>query len=530
MVPGLSYPVFDVASAQAVAPGSTAFLFLDDRTLLARTVVALREAQAVWAEFSRLTRAKTHDGKSQVWARTEAAFVAFEAQGWSPRFQVEVLGVSVGLCGRGISPSETLRFQKAHRLARRLAVLPCSHSFKSSLVSLVLSPLVSWGSLLGGRVPSIAEVSSFRTLARCAVKGYEGGHESVDLQQVLLLGHTSDLLFVSIQRVLKAFHLWRASHPLVPAVRPSGFLSCFSHAVSRLGGVVVGPGVFRFGFFAWDSSSPVGFVSGYAHCLRQFWRLSRARVWLNSQRNDARIARESNLVLTSSLLDRLRQVSLTVDGHARQVMCGGLSTTAHSSAPPNFCFCCSQNVVQSTDHIWWHCPPFSHLRVVPRPSSSCVARLGWGGGGANPNIIRQLGAIRHSFLALKRKEGGARCRSLPMIADPAARGGDCLRVLRSSIDDDDDDEDDETTKRRSTLVQTHENITKCHACHAKRHDNTCLERKGFAASPIDTARPEENQRHETGHVGASKRAFRARLPPIFTLCSFKTDVFLRVFL
>ena len=394
-----------------LVPQSTAFLFLDDRTLLARTVVALREAQAVWAEFSRLTRAKTHDGKSQVWARTEAAFVAFEAQGWSPRFQVEVLGVSVGLCGRGISPSETLRFQKAHRLARRLAVLPCSHSFKSSLVSLVLSPLVSWGSLLGGRVPSIAEVSSFRTLARCAVKGYEGGHESVDLQQVLLLGHTSDLLFVSVQRVLKAFHVWRASHPLVPAVRPSGFLSCFSRAVSRLGGAVVGPGVFRFGSFAWDSSSPVGFVSGYAHCLRQFWRLSRARVWLNSQRNDARIARESNLVLTSSLLDRLRQVSLTVDGHARQVMCGGLSTTAHSSAPPNFCFCCSQNVVQSTDHIWWHCPPFSHLRVVPRPSSSCVARLGWGGGGANPNIIRQLGAIRHSFLALKRKEGGAAARA-----------------------------------------------------------------------------------------------------------------------
>ena len=131
----------------------TAFLFLDDRTLLARTVGALREAQAVWAEFSRLTRAKTHEGKSQVWARTEAAFAAFEAHGWSPRFQVEVLGVSVGLCGRGISPSETLRFQKAHRLARRLAVLPCSHSFKSSLVSLVLSPLVSWGVAVGWACP-----------------------------------------------------------------------------------------------------------------------------------------------------------------------------------------------------------------------------------------------------------------------------------------------------------------------------------------------------------------------------------------
>ena len=53
---------------------------------------------------------------------------------------------------------------------------------------------------------------------------------------------------------------------------------------------------------------------------------------------------------------------------------------------------------------------------------------------------------------------------------------------------------------------------------------------GFAASPIDTAKPRDNQRLETRRVGAPKRAFCARLPPIFTLCSFKIDVFLRVFL
>ena len=36
------------------------------------------------------------------------------------------------------------------------------------------------------------------------------------------------------------------------------------------------------------------------------------------------------------------------------------------------------------------------------------------------------------------------------------------------------------------------------------------------ASPIDTATPQENQRLETKHVGAEKRAFRARHPPILT--------------
>ena len=42
-------------------------------------------------------------------------------------------------------------------------------------------------------------------------------------------------------------------------------------------------------------------------------------------------------------------------------------------------------------------------------------------------------------------------------------------------------------------------------------------RRGFPASPIDTAKPQENQRLETRHVGAPKQAFRARLPPIFTV-------------
>ena len=36
------------------------------------------------------------------------------------------------------------------------------------------------------------------------------------------------------------------------------------------------------------------------------------------------------------------------------------------------------------------------------------------------------------------------------------------------------------------------------------------------ASSMDTATPQENQRLETRHVGAEKRAFRARRPPILT--------------
>ena len=46
---------------------------------------------------------------------------------------------------------------------------------------------------------------------------------------------------------------------------------------------------------------------------------------------------------------------------------------------------------------------------------------------------------------------------------------------------------------------------------------------------FDTARQQENQRFQTRREGAPKQAFRARLPPIFTFCNIKIDVFLRVF-
>ena len=75
-------------------------------------------------------------------------------------------------------------------------------------------------------------------------------------------------------------------------------------------------------------------------------------------------------------------------------------------------------------------------------------------------------------------------------------------------------------RKTSILCETSGNF------HSWQHDKKTT----FAASPIDTARPRENQTCEKRQVGAPKRAFRARLPPIFTLCSFKLDVFLRVFL
>ena len=67
---------------------------------------------------------------------------------------------------------------------------------------------------------------------------------------------------------------------------------------------------------------------------------------------------------------------------------------------------------------------------------------------------------------------------------------------------------DETRKCEKTSIsyETSGNFQSWH------HDKKTI----FAASPIDTAMPQENQRLETRHVSAEKRAFRTRLPPIST--------------
>ena len=64
------------------------------------------------------------------------------------------------------------------------------------------------------------------------------------------------------------------------------------------------------------------------------------------------------------------------------------------------------------------------------------------------------------------------------------------------------------------------NVTKCHACHANRHDSLFwnIQRRWVLQLPPH----HRSQRLETRHVGASKRAFRARLPQISHFAASKS--------
>ena len=389
-----------------LAPNSRCFLYLDDRTLVASSIADLQTALDTWNDFTARTRNRTNPIKTQVWARTIPAFVQLERAGFSPKLQVEVLGVTIGLEGRSASADEVKRQHKCLRLSRRLAVLPCPLRFKASIASLVLSPVVSWGSLLGGHVPTKSAVKSLHTSCRRAVKSRTGGHDSVHLQQMLLLGHCSDLLFVSVQRALRALHKWRDSHPLLPNLIQSSFLQCLGRAVGRLGGSVVSPGLYRFGAFTWDTTTPYAFVPTLAHNLRQFWRSSLLNRWLGSSRRDARIARSTNLRITDSLVHSLHTHSPHLNGDSLGIIVGGLHTDAHfrSNQSPlrDFCHDCAESVTPHTLHILYDCKRYDALRILPKPSCPLLQRLAWNQNGLDVNLATQLGKIRAEANRLSR--------------------------------------------------------------------------------------------------------------------------------
>ena len=100
-----------LASPCALSGGNCVRLKVLGRSSFWMAVPSLR---AVWRIFLRLrrfgtsftglTRAQTHDGKTQIWARTIPAFVQLENAGLGPSFNAEILGVTVGLPGRSCAP------------------------------------------------------------------------------------------------------------------------------------------------------------------------------------------------------------------------------------------------------------------------------------------------------------------------------------------------------------------------------------------------------------------------------------------
>ena len=404
----------DVASRAGTARN---FVYLDDRTIVAQTVAGLDQACNVWQELETCTRLRTNNAKTQYFGRSPAGMDALRVAGWDAGPSAKVLGATIGMLPRGLSQDERRRANAARQVAWRLEALPLPLKSKAAIAALVYSTKAVWGCLFGGRPPTIPEADSYKAAFRRAVKGGEAkaDRSSRPLQQVLLLGHTSDLAFIGTQRLLCALGRWAN----VLRRRGQDFRR-FRLRASTLGAAITstlhewgwsprrGWAVWGGRDHEWSLEKPLHEQRKAAHQLRDVWRIAKLKEWLaHSTRRDADLARQEGILPDLRLLKRLRHLATKVDGHGVGVMCGGFSTDAKWSpmgAVRDMCHDCGRAVTPAVEHKMWECEQNSRLRTVSRPQSAVAARLGWCAlaQGREEDRIHMMGRVRAADVAARK--------------------------------------------------------------------------------------------------------------------------------
>ena len=310
-------------------PCAKTLLYIDDRTILARNMQDLTNALHLWQRLEDVTRMRTNARKTQPIARSGDAYESLKQQGWEALRVGTVLGVSLGMFPRSPTLNETKRADGLATIARRIGVLPVTRKFRALLASLVLTSKASWGWVLNGLSPS--NVMLDRAYKVAVHHPYTHLHSSTDLRKFFLWGHRSDLQFVVAQNLLVALTKWRSKHHNVPWNDNTPLIKSLRTTLSKLLCRFDNSGRITWSLGSWDTSCPPLWCTRLAHNLRTHWRILRLENWLKCSRNDAQVAQQSGLVVTSSLVESIHQSSQHVTGHESAVLSGGLRTAAHAA-------------------------------------------------------------------------------------------------------------------------------------------------------------------------------------------------------
>ena len=126
-------------------PCAKTLLYIDDRTILARNMQDLTNAFNLWQPLEDVTRMRTNAHKTQPTARFWDAYEALKQHGWEALTVGTVLGVSLGMLPRSLTPNESKRADGRARIVHRIGVLPVTRKFRALLASLVLNSKASRG-------------------------------------------------------------------------------------------------------------------------------------------------------------------------------------------------------------------------------------------------------------------------------------------------------------------------------------------------------------------------------------------------
>ena len=132
-------------------PRTCQTLYLGDRTAYHNSVQDLLQWRATWQSFERMGRLKTHEGKTQIWARAQQAFRKLSEAGLNPSLSLTALGVSLG-DNLQMSEKEQQRRKMCEQRALRIGLLPAQ--LKQHLTATLVSPVLSRGQGLSGKWPT----------------------------------------------------------------------------------------------------------------------------------------------------------------------------------------------------------------------------------------------------------------------------------------------------------------------------------------------------------------------------------------
>ena len=207
--------------------------------------------------------------------------------------------------------------------ASRIGSLPVSLRFRAAIASSVLTSKMSWGALFNGRSPNTKQ---FHKIFKIAV------HENIKMSglpsrwQNFFFGVRGDILFVACQKFLKALMSWHATRPGLNLKLDTPVVQACKQALGEFQRNLNANGRVSWPDGFWDTSAPLGFCDRFAHNLRVHWRKIMLNSWLSADRNDASIAREANLSVSTEFVEKLHATASCCEGHEIAIVCEDLQT------------------------------------------------------------------------------------------------------------------------------------------------------------------------------------------------------------
>jgi len=386
-------------------------IYMDDRSFCDSNIPRLLDRADAWLRWSTMTNL-LENTKIQAVARTKQKQnqLADLRPEWTGQAETTILGITLTLERRRNSETEIKRIDKAKRRTKLLACLPLPWPNKLAVFKALVLPAVVYGWVCR-KMPADDADHLHKALTRAL---HTNVMANSDIRKVVYGGTTHPLcvikqrLFRRLGRLKKQKSVtwtnraWTSTNLLRNYLADDNWTEvrewCWTNT-SRVS-------------LTLDAAENKTFHDPECHLLRQQWRLQCLQDWLQGQRHEARLWRETESIenierqMLRIDLNWARHVLETACAPHRAVLLGSVVSPAwlsRSRGDSSECPWCSESFATLL-HLFWDCP--SHHGEITKPTNYLQARFGWPECNAHEdeswkilnhmaNVVSQLWLARH---------------------------------------------------------------------------------------------------------------------------------------